>query len=93
MLLDVHHGDQFDAGDDVQVLFDVFLVGPEARRSILQAPLVERARKKLGPLSPREMYAFGLPLALGSDRSVKNLVKVAMAEQLSVLAQALRAAD
>jgi len=37
VLLDVHHGDRFDASDDVQVLFDVFLVGPSARGGILQA--------------------------------------------------------
>jgi hypothetical protein len=87
VLLDVHYNDRFEAGNDTQVLFDVFLTGKDARSGILQEPLFDRALRKLGPLAADEMYSFKLPIAMGGDRSVKNIIKVKMREQLSILAQ------
>ena len=49
--------------------------------------LFKKALKKLGKLEHDEMYAFVPALALGGVADVKNLKKVKLQEQLSILAQ------
>jgi hypothetical protein len=86
-LLDPNHNDSFGAGDDVELLFDLFLVGEDARIGILQQPLFKDALRRFGPLNDDEMYGYKLPLALGGDRSIRNMEKMRLREQLSILAQ------
>lgn len=86
-LVDPNHNDLFEAGDDVWVLFNVYLIGKAAREGILQEPLFKRALRKLGPLQRDEMYGYKLPLAMGGEPSLQNLEKMKMREQLAILAQ------
>jgi hypothetical protein len=86
-LLDVNFNDRFSASDNTEVVFNYFLVGEDARLGILQEPLFKKALRKFGPLKPDEMYGYKLPLALGGDRALKNMEKMRMREQLSILAQ------
>ncbi|WP_199610066.1 GAD-like domain-containing protein [Flocculibacter collagenilyticus] len=48
--------------------------------------IFERAVKKLGELSPDEMYGFEPALALGGEPKLENLKKVPVLEHLSFLA-------
>lgn len=86
-LLDVNHNNRFEAGDNVEIIFDYFLVGEAARRSILQELLFKEALKKFGPLRRDEMYGFKLPLAMGGNYDLDNMEKMKLREQLSILAQ------
>ena len=83
--LDVHYDRSDTAGSDAEILFGFYLVDKRARKSILEEPLFKKALAAHGELTRDEMYAFGLPLATGGDEKVKNLVKVAMREQLAIL--------
>lgn len=49
--------------------------------------LFKKALKKLGTLEHDEMYAFVPALALGGIADIKNVKKVKLQEQLSILAQ------
>ncbi|PPD18747.1 MAG: glutamyl-tRNA amidotransferase [Methylomonas sp.] len=49
--------------------------------------LFKKALKKLGPLKHDEIYAFVPALALGGSADIKNLQKVKIFDQLSILAQ------
>jgi hypothetical protein len=88
MLLDVIHHEEFQAGNTVQGLFNVYVRNERARRSVFQEALFDKALKKLGPLEADEIYGFKLPLVMGGTESVKNLDRMKMAEHLSILAQA-----
>jgi hypothetical protein len=86
-LLDVNTNDRFSASDDAEVVFNFFLIGEDARLGVLQEPLFKKALKKFGPLRSDEMYGYKLPLAMGGDRTLKNMEKMKLREQLSILAQ------
>lgn len=86
-LLDVHVHGLVDAGDSAFVIFNFFLVMPDARSAILQESMFKRALKKFGALQADEIYGFKLPLAMGGKPSISNMAKMKMREQLSILAQ------
>jgi hypothetical protein len=86
-LLDPHHNDRFGAGDNMELLFIMFLVGKNARIWIIEEKEFKQAFKKFGPLKRDEMYSYKLPLAMGGTDSLKNMDKMKMREQLSILAQ------
>lgn len=50
-------------------------------------PLFARAKRKLGPLEPDELYALNLASALGGVVALDNLRRVKAREQLALLAQ------
>lgn len=86
-LLDVHANDEFDCGDDVELLFTYMLVSKKGKEGILQEPLFKKVSKKLGALQVDEMYSYKLALSMGGDYSLKNVEKMKMREQLSILSQ------
>lgn len=86
-LLDTHYNDKFDASDNVELVFNLFLIGKVARRGILQESLFKKALKKLGSLESDEMYGYKLALAMGGDYKVENMAKMKIREQLSILGQ------
>lgn len=77
----------FKSGDDVELLMNYFLAEEETRSDVLNEGDFKKALKKFGPLECDEMYAYALPLAMGGDPSIKNLVKAKIREQLSILSQ------
>lgn len=87
IFVDVHYDRQLGAGDDVELLFNFFLADEKSRRSILHEPLFRKALRARGQLARDEMYAFGLPLAMGGSADVKNIDKAKVLEHLSILAQ------
>lgn len=84
--LDVHYNKPFQAGGDVELLFDYYLVEQKSRKSVLQEPLFKKALKALGILKRDEIYSYKLPLAMGGTPDVKNMEKAKMREHLSILA-------
>ncbi|MAF03907.1 GAD-like domain-containing protein [Herbaspirillum sp.] len=50
-------------------------------------PLFERARSKLGPLEPHEIYGFEPAIVLGGKIRLENLVKVKTNVHLTILRQ------
>lgn len=85
--LDVNYNDTICAGDNVEILFDFFLASEDGRSAILNQSEFEKAHRKLGALSDNEMYGYKLPLALGGEASLKNMEKMKIDVQLSILAQ------
>jgi hypothetical protein len=85
--LNVNYNEQFDTGDDVELLFVLLLIGKDPREGILQEPLFKKALRKFGPLKCDEMYRYKLALAMGGNRDLKKMAKMKMREQLSILAQ------
>jgi hypothetical protein len=86
-LLDPHYNDRFGAGHNTGVLFKSYLVGKNARILIIEEKKFKHSFKKFGPLKRDEMYSYKLPLAMGGDDTLKNMAKMKMREQLSILAQ------
>lgn len=86
--LDVHYDKAFDAGTDTEVLFGFYLIDDKSRTSVLQEPKFKKALKAHGSLARDEMYGYTLPLVMGGTDEIKNMAKVKMREQLSILAQA-----
>ena len=50
-------------------------------------PLFSRALKKLGPLTPDEMYGFEPPIVAGGPLLLENLHKVSLDQHLTILRQ------
>jgi hypothetical protein len=84
--LDVHYNKRFQAGSDVEVLFDFYLVDKKSRKSVLEETLFKRALRALGKLKWNEMYSYKLPLAMGGTPELNNMEKAKMREHLSILA-------
>jgi hypothetical protein len=89
-LLDVHYDRRIGAGPGVEVLFGYYLIEKKLRKSVLDEPLFKKALRALGELKRDEIYAFGLPLAMGGSEDLKNVVVAKLREHLSILSAAHR---
>jgi hypothetical protein len=85
--LDVNVNHVFNVTQDIEIFFIVSLRDKQYLDSPIGRKQFRRARQRLGPLEPDEVYGYFPAIALGGPGTVESLQRVKLREYLSILAQ------
>src|SRR4029453_18230151 len=85
--LDIHHNRKDVIAMTIDFFLDMKIFNPSFKSDYLEADLFRAANARLGPLGPRECYAYFPALAMGGTERIESLRKVSFLEHLAFLAQ------
>ena len=83
--VDVHLGQVFPTGLDMEAFLDFWLTQDEVADIILRRPLWREARRVLGEPTSEEGFVFVPALCLGGDEEVGHVRRARWPEALSIL--------